>query len=121
MDKFRECRRECLRVLVLLTLEVSWGWEEPFKLGTDNESWVWVWAEEGAVVGNNESILPLPFPIEAVLTCCPGKAGESGEDNEGANDDTDPPPLEWERACPNEVERNGDEGDKGPGRGDSAP
>jgi len=109
-------------------LGVSWEWEESFKLGTDNESWVWVWvwAEEGAIVGNNESILPLPFPIfpiEAVLTCCPGKLGESGEDNEGANDDTELPPLEWERACPNEAERNEDEGDKGPGpgRGESAP
>jgi hypothetical protein len=111
-------------VLVLLALEISWEWEEPFTLGTDNESWMWVWAEEGAVEGNNASILPLPFPIfpiEAVLTCCPEKPGESGEDNEGVNDDTEPPPLEWERACPDEDERSEDEGDKGPGRGDSAP
>jgi hypothetical protein len=101
MYKFRECKRECLRVLVLLI----WGYlgngrSHLHKLGTDNESWVWVWVEEGAVVGNNESILPLPFPIfpiEAVLTCCPG---------EGANDGMEPSPLEWTGVCPNEVERN---------------
>ena len=45
---------------------------------------VWIWFEA----------------IKAVLTCRPGKPGESGDDNKGGKDDAAPASLEWERACP---------------------